>query len=81
MMSETKLLFLPHKFSFKFCGMNVNELRCNLWETLPDSTNLLDEMSQISSKNIHLYWDHHRIFGNWKQIFFKHMHFAFYSKI
>lgn len=55
MMSETKLLFLPHKFSFKFCGMNVNELRCNLWETLPDSTNLLDEISQISSENIHLY--------------------------
>ena len=58
--------------------MNPNELEYNLGEILFDSTNLLHEMSQMSSKNTRLYQDYPRIFDIWKQKFFKHMYLVFF---
>ena len=51
MISQTKIVVVTTQIQFQFCGMNLNVLKCNMWETLLDSTNLLREMSEMSSKN------------------------------
>ena len=60
--------------------MNLNESKYNLREMLLDSTNLLCEMSWMSSKNTHLYQDYHQIFHLRRLNFFQNMYFVYLCK-
>ena len=55
--------------------MNLNESKCGKY-----CLTLYKIVSQMSSKNVHLYRDHYRIFDIWKQIFFQNTYFVFLFK-